>query len=134
MKQHQGFTFIEIIIVMVIIGIIVLIAVPSYYSYIQHSRRYEAISALESLYLLQEKHHLRYDTYATLKQLTHTNITDNHYYQLSVSNISENSFILKASAIDSQKDDREGKTNCSILTLEVNNQKTIRKPSNCWKH
>ncbi|MCF6764885.1 type IV pilin protein [Thiotrichales bacterium 19S3-7] len=134
MKAHQGFTLIEIVITIVIIGIILLIAIPSYNTYIQHSRRYEATSTLEALYLLQKKYHLKYDHYATLDQIWHRKQTDNHYYRLSVSNVSTDTVTLKASAINTQKDDQEGKINCSTLVIQIDQQEVSRKPSICWDH
>jgi type IV pilus assembly protein PilE len=44
--RERGFTLIEVIIAMVIIGILTAIAIPNYMAYIQRSRRAEARAAL----------------------------------------------------------------------------------------
>lgn len=44
--RHRGFTLMELIIAMVIIGILTAIAIPNYTAYIQRSNRSEARSAL----------------------------------------------------------------------------------------
>ncbi len=46
MRNQHGFTLMELIITMVIIGILTAIAIPSYTAYIQRSNRSEARSAL----------------------------------------------------------------------------------------
>ena len=46
MKKNSGFTLIELMIAVAIVGILVKIALPSYSSYVQYSRRVEAINGL----------------------------------------------------------------------------------------
>ncbi len=53
-KNIQGFTLIEVMIVVAIIGIIVAVAIPSYQTHIQKSRRADAKTALVGLAQAQE--------------------------------------------------------------------------------
>ena len=46
MNRHHGFTLIELMIVLMIIGILTTISLPSYLSHLQRSRRTEAMSAI----------------------------------------------------------------------------------------
>lgn len=48
-NSHQGFTLIELIIVMAIIGILIGIALPAYQGYTKHSRFIEVILAVSSV-------------------------------------------------------------------------------------
>ncbi len=53
--RHSGFTLLELMIVVVIIGIIASIAWPNYTRYIQNSRRAEAMVSLNEIAAQQEK-------------------------------------------------------------------------------
>ena len=45
-KNHKGFTLIELMIVIAIIGILAAIAVPQYTDYVTRSRRADALSLI----------------------------------------------------------------------------------------
>lgn len=55
MKKQDGFTLIEVMIVVVIIGILAAIAVPNYIDYVTRSRIAEAIGPLGSLQTKMEQ-------------------------------------------------------------------------------
>ena len=63
-KQH-GVTLIELVVVMLIIGILTAIAVPSYRNYVLRSQRSDAKDALLALATAQEKFYLQCNRYAT---------------------------------------------------------------------
>ena len=66
-RPGAGFTLIEVMIVMLILGIIASIAIPSYRSYVLRANRTEARSALLALAAAQEKYYLQCNIYvATL--------------------------------------------------------------------
>jgi type IV pilus assembly protein PilE len=54
-RSQRGFTLVELMITVVIVSILASIAIPSYTSYIQKSRRTEAKSALLNLASLEER-------------------------------------------------------------------------------
>ena len=75
MKSNNGVTFIELIIVIVVVGILAAIAIPIYTSYMQRGRRADAKTALEQLRAAQEMRRAeqgRYSTDATLHELITT--------------------------------------------------------------
>ena len=73
MKKQSGFTLVELMIVLVIIGIMASFAVPSYKNYIMRSIRSEGMTAMLDLMRAQEDffaNNYRYTT--TLSQLNYS--------------------------------------------------------------
>lgn len=64
MKSSRGFTLIELMIVVVIATILISIAIPSYSSYVQRSRRTDAKSALLNLASLEERYYSTQNAYS----------------------------------------------------------------------
>lgn len=65
MHSQRGVTLIELVVVMIIVGILTAIAVPSYRNYVLRSQRSDAKDAVLALATQQEKHYLQCNTYAT---------------------------------------------------------------------
>ena len=65
-QQQRGVTLIELIVVMIIVGILAAIAIPTYRNYVIRSQRADAKDALLSLATAQEKFYLQCNYYATI--------------------------------------------------------------------
>lgn len=66
MKKREGFTLIEMMVVVVIIGILVAIAFPSYQQYVLRSHRVEARNTLQTIAQRIEQHYKITRSYNTL--------------------------------------------------------------------
>lgn len=63
-RQH-GLTLIELVVVMMIVGVLAAVAIPSYRAYVTRSQRSDAKDAVLALATQQEKHYLQCNAYAT---------------------------------------------------------------------
>lgn len=63
MKANRGFTLVELLVVIVILGVLFAIALPSYNSYVGKARRSDAKSALLSVSQAMEKFYTENSTY-----------------------------------------------------------------------
>lgn len=86
-RQARGFTLIELMIVVVIIGVMAAIALPNYMEHIRKGRRVDAKTALLDVAAREEKYFAINNQYATLSQLGLSNgikygSSSTVYYQL----------------------------------------------------
>jgi prepilin-type N-terminal cleavage/methylation domain-containing protein len=65
MKRERGFTLIELMIVVAIIGILASIAIPSFQAMQKRAKRAELPLNLESLRVAEKSYHAEFDTYLT---------------------------------------------------------------------
>ncbi len=129
LSPEKGFTLIELMIAVFIVAVLAMIAIPSYKTHLQSSRRLDAISSLLHLQLSEAQYRATNSSYGTLAQLGASNSSD--YYTYAISNISPTTYTLTATAKTgtSQTTDKQDSTSCSPLTLDQNNTKS---PSACW--
>ena len=64
-RNNKGFTLIELMIVVVIIGILAALAIPRFGQVSRNAKQAEAESILKQVHTLQEAHFQKYNTYAT---------------------------------------------------------------------
>ncbi|WNC73344.1 type IV pilin protein [Thalassotalea psychrophila] len=142
-KQGLGFTLLELMITLAIIGILTSIAHASFKSYVLKARRIDATETLMKLAIAQEKfynQHMHYSTdISSATGLNHqSSLSSEGFYQLSVEiktyvDDGQDSFVLTAKAINSQAKDED----CMSFAL---NNLTERKAMNnqgvennaCW--
>jgi len=67
--NKKGFTLMEIMVVVVIVGILAAIAIPAYSRYVTRAHRAEALIALETVALQEEKNFAERSSYDTLANL-----------------------------------------------------------------
>lgn len=123
----NGFSLIEMLIVIVIISILVGIAFPTYTKQIQSSKRTEGRNSLLDYAMKFEEYYGTNFTYTgadTYYGLNATPVTDNGLYKISAS-VTSNTYTLTATAQGAQTKD----TACPALTLTQTGSKA---PSACW--
>ena len=86
MPRASGLTLLELLVVLVIVGILSAIAIPTYQQHTLRARRTEAKTALLRLAANQERYYLQHNTYTTdLAELGFAaGVSDNGIYTISV--------------------------------------------------
>jgi type IV pilus assembly protein PilE len=100
MRHQKGFTLIELMIVVAIIGILAAIAYPAYQDYVIQAKRSDAMNSLSQARIDQEKFRANNTEFADSLELWGANsISSNDgYYTLFVVSNSTSSFEIKAVA------------------------------------
>ncbi len=111
----------------VIVAILATIAIPTYLHYVRNSYRTNAMQALTTLQLDQEKYR-----YSNISYSTALATPTAARYTISITSASATGYTLQASATGGQANDSESGTSCATLTLTVNNGAVTKTPAICW--
>lgn len=147
-QRARGITLIELMVVVVIVGIIASIAIPSYRNYVIRAQRADATAALLKIAAAQEKFYLQNNTYTTalgstgLKISTATTpVSERGWYSLSISSPSgttlSTAYLATATAVNGgpQFQDKD----CRTLTIRETGQRGAKNAggtdntATCWK-
>lgn len=135
-RPAAGFTLIEILIVVAIVGIVAAIAVPSYSQYMTDARRTDAISFLSEVAGEQVRYFSSNNQYATSMQelgygTADTFTTPEGHYVVSVDNSTALKFLLTATPVAGGK--QAGDAECANLTISHTGQKkSTGTKADCW--
>ena len=129
-RRSTGITMIELMFVLVIVGILVALAYPSYVEYVRKGKRGDAQHLLMNWAVNQEIFRSNNTSYAAGNDpALPAPALDN--YGFAASNISATTYTLTATATGDQLNDksRDG-TDCSVLSVTNTGTKD---PAVCWQ-
>lgn len=127
MKQKNGFTLIEILVVIAILAILASYAIPSYREYVIRSKRVEAQNKVLEMAGMFEKFYANTNAYPTaIGQLNlSADFISGHDYDMSISSDATGWTITATPTGQQATDD----TSCATITFNNLGQKA---PVGCW--
>lgn len=130
-NDQPGFTLLELMVTLIVLGIIMSIAVPSYQYYITRAKRNQAKHHLEAIALSLERYHHDHQSYKNASfdklNLKSTDESGNTYQ---LNHLTKDHFHLRATLPED--------SSCHVMSLNDRNQKTATSNSNqnttdtCW--
>ena len=116
MYKQSGFTLIELMIVVAVVGILAAIAYPSYTAFIQKSRRGDAIASLADFRIEQEKWRANNIAYATsTASLGLSGSSRDGYYTMVIVSAGSSAYQVTAAPTGAQSSDA-----CNIFSIDEN--------------
>jgi type IV pilus assembly protein PilE len=147
LHKQRGLTLIELVVVMMIVGVLAAVAIPSYRSYVTRSQRSDAKDAVLALATQQEKHYLQCNSYATVidaatdcdaGELVGADASKNGWYALTTAS-ADTALVFTATATAVNGENQWNDTDCRSFTV---NQAGVRSAldaggsdntAECWR-
>jgi len=129
MKHQKGFSLIELMIVVAVIGILAAVAYPAYQDYVMKSRRGEAMNSLAEIRLAQEKYRANNTQFAPdLTTLGLSVTSENGYYSLATTASAGTDFSATATPANQQLGD-----SCGVFKVTRNGPDYSSANADCWE-
>ena len=136
--MSRGFTFIELLLCIVIAGLLAAIALPSWRGVVTRAHRSDAAAALYALAAAQERHRLVHARYAELAAPAPPvglglGRSERGWYELRVVRADESGFL--ATARPSPGSPQRGDADCRLFTIDETGRRgsVPEGPEKCWR-
>lgn len=137
-RKADGFSLVELMVAVAIIGILMAIAVPSYQEYLLRSRRADAVNALVDLSMRLEQRYAETNSYAgaTIAADPATDVlssaaSSGGFYTLAIETATGTTFSISATPEGAQASDAL----CGTYTLDQNGARAVSGTGgqqDCW--
>ena len=141
-RVQAGFTLIELMMVVAIVGIIMAVVLPGYQDSVKKSRRADGRAALMELAGLQERFYAKNGTYTTTVDSDSgldygSTASPKGFYNLTAAACASGTiatcYVLSAAVIGNQS----GDTDCAVLTMDSRTERAAKTSKNkttteCW--
>ncbi|MDG1065286.1 MAG: type IV pilin protein [Luminiphilus sp.] len=133
-QTESGFTLVELLIAVVIVGVLTAVALPAYQDFVKSSRRADARNALFNLQVNQERYRSNNLSYATLAQLSSSygvsSTSEAGHYSISVTVNTASTYTATATPAGSQIGD-----DCGTFAITNSRPDTSGNyaDSDCWR-
>jgi len=144
-RTADGYTLIEMLVVVTIIGLLTAVAVPSYRQYVLRAKRADATTALLRLAAMQERFYIQNNAYASNAEMAAAppaglgmSGTERGYYTLSISSANLTTGYTATATVDAggeQHDDSE----CVTFSITESGQRSAAtgggadNTERCWR-
>ncbi len=100
-QKESGFTLLEIIIVIIIVGVLASLALPKFFKTVEYSRATEALASLNAVRQSMERCYLQRASYATCNAFANLDMEDpanspNNHFTYSFTSVAATTFSIRA--------------------------------------
>lgn len=139
-RRQHGMTLLELMAVVMVIGILGMIAIPSYRQYVMRAQRADAKTALMQLQTNQERYYLANRTYGTVAQLVAANllspggISERGAYQITLAGVSATGYTATAAPRAGGAFDMSADAQCTSFSINAQGVRTATgsAAATCW--